>query len=127
MGGWATPYRRFSKTTGYDVVRVVLGITLLTAATLKGHQVATEPVAGAGLFDSRWILIWVVEFELFFGLWLLAGIYPRLTWISACLCLGCFVGVSVAKGLSGEASFGCFGRSPVNAWHTFGLDVVAVG
>ena len=61
---------------GYDMVRIGLGVLLLTAAALKGHQLATEPVAETGLLTSRWFLIGVVEFELFFGLCLLAGLYP---------------------------------------------------
>jgi hypothetical protein len=38
----------------YDVVRVALGLLLLVAATLKGHQLATEPTLQADLFSSRW-------------------------------------------------------------------------
>lgn len=126
MGGWAVLYQGLSKMTGYDVVRVVLGTTLLTAAALKGHQLATEPVVGAGLSDSRWFLIGVVEFELLFGLWLLAGIYAKWTWIAACLCFGCFAAVSLSQALAGDASCGCFGKLPIDPWYTFALDVAAV-
>ncbi len=66
---------RVTVATGYDLVRIVLGLVRLAAAVLKGHQLATEPVAGTGLLDSRWFLIGVVEFELFFGLWLLFNIF----------------------------------------------------
>ena len=110
----------------YDVVRIVLGLVLLTAAALKGHQLATEPVAETSLFTSRWFLIGVVEFELFFGLWLLAGLYPRSTWTTALLCFGGFACVSLYKALSGEATCGCFGKVPVNPWYTFTLDALAV-
>jgi len=58
--------------TGYDAVRILLGLVLLTAAGLKGHQMATEPVPGTGLLDSRWLLMLTVEFEFLLGLWLLA-------------------------------------------------------
>ncbi len=79
---------------GYDVVRIGLGVLLLTAAALKGHQLATEPVAETGLLTSRWFLIGVVEFELFFGLWLLAGLYPKWTWRATLLCFGGFACVA---------------------------------
>jgi hypothetical protein len=118
---WDCPLRN-----AYDVVRIVLGLILLTAAALKGHQLATEPVAEASLFTSRWFLICVVEFELFFGLWLLSGIYPRRTWQAALVCFSAFACVSLYKALSGEASCGCFGRVPVNPWYTVVLDVTAV-
>lgn len=111
---------------GYDVVRIVLGLLLLSAAALKGHQLATEPVVGSGLLDSRWFLIGVVEFELFFGLWLLSGLYPKWTWAPALSCFALFAGVSLWKALSGEATCGCFGRVPVNPWYTFTLDTAVV-
>ncbi len=112
--------------TGYDVVRIVLGLLLLVAAGLKGHELATSPVAGTGLLDSRWFLIGVVEFELFFGLWLLAGIYPRWTWAAALSCFCLFASVSLWKAISGDASCGCFGKVPVDPWYTFTLDALAV-
>ncbi len=120
----AEVHRSLATWTGYDVVRVVLGLLLLTAAALKGHQLATEPTAGASLLNSRWFLIAVVEFELFFGLWLLAGLYPRWTWLAALLCFGGFAGVSLYKAISGEATCGCFGSVEVNPLYTFTLDVM---
>ena len=59
--------------TGFDVVRVALALILLVAAALKGHQLATEPVANKDIFSYRWSLIAMVEFELVLGLWLLSG------------------------------------------------------
>jgi hypothetical protein len=114
------------KIAGYDVVRIGLGLVLLLAAALEAHQLATEPVMGAGILRSRVFLIGVVEFELFFGLWLLAGIYARLTWVAAVACFALFAAVALWKALSGEASCGCFGRVPVNPWYTFGMDTFFV-
>jgi hypothetical protein len=65
----AAGHGRGVRIAGYDVVRSVLGLILLSAAALKGQQLATEPVAETSLFTSRWFLICVVEVELFFGLW----------------------------------------------------------
>jgi hypothetical protein len=112
--------------TPYDAVRVILGLILLTAAALKGHELATEPVAETSLLTSRWFLIGVVEFELFFGLWLCCGLYSRRTWQAALLCFNAFACVSLYKAISGEATCGCFGRVPVNPWYTFILDLTAV-
>ena len=111
---------------GYDVVRIGLGLLLLTAAALKGHQLATEPVAETGLLTSRWFLIAVVEFELFFGLWLMAGLWPKWTWRATLLCFGGFACVALYKALSGEASCGCFGKVPVNPWYTLIVDLCTV-
>jgi len=112
--------------TPYNVLRVILGLILLTAAALKGHQLATEPLAERGLLTSRWFLIGVVEFELFFGLWLCCGLYARRTWEAALLCFAAFACVSLYKALSGEATCGCFGRVPVSPWYTLILDLAAV-
>ena len=114
------------RVTRYAALRIVLGLVLLTTAALKGHQLATEPVAATGLLSSRWFLIAVVEFELFFGLWLLAGLYPRRTWAAALLCFSGFGCVSLYRALSGESTCGCFGRVPVNPWYTLLLDLAAV-
>lgn len=111
---------------GYDIARVLLGLLLLAAAGLKCYQLATEPVPEKGWMDSRWFRIAVVEFELLFGMWLLAGTHPRATWAAATLCFAGFAGVSLLKAVSGEASCGCFGRVQVNPWYTVGLDVAAV-
>jgi hypothetical protein len=112
--------------TPYDFVRVALAAILLVAAGLKCHQLATSPVLGDGLLDSRWVLIATVEFELFFGLWLLANLLPKWTHRAAVLCFGLFAAVSLHKALSGAASCGCFGRVNVNPWYTFTLDAAAV-
>jgi hypothetical protein len=112
--------------SGYDVLRLALGVLLLVTAGLKGYQLATEPTLGTGLLDNRWFLIFVVEFELFFGLWLLSGLLLKLTWTAAVACFTLFTCISLYKALSGHASCGCFGKVEVNPWITGGLDLTAV-
>lgn len=104
----------------------LLGIILLVASVLKGYQLATEPVPEADLFTSRWFLASVVEFELFFSLWLLSGLYLRATRVAALTCFLAFAGVSLYQGLSGQASCGCFGKIPVSPWYMFVFDVIAL-
>ena len=108
---------------GYHVLRVLLSLLLLFAAALKGHQLATEPDYGTGLLDSRWLLIGVVEFELLFGLWLLANVLPKPTWAAALVCFTAFMGVSLYKAGAGYEACGCFGRAKVSPWYTAGLDL----
>ena len=52
-GGWRTAIGRNRFRFNYDVVRIALGVLLLVSAGLKGYQLATEPVLGTGLLDSR--------------------------------------------------------------------------
>ena len=111
---------------GYDAIRIALAILLLTAAGLKAHQLATEPVTGRGFLDSPGVLIVTVELELLFGFWLVANVWPKLTWAAALGCFGLFACVSLYKALSGYSSCGCFGRIPVNPWYTVGLDAAVL-
>jgi hypothetical protein len=110
----------------YTAVRTVLAAILIGAAVLKGHQLATEPVLGSGLLSSRVFLITLVELEWLFGVWLVAGMYPKWTWRVAVGCFGLFACVSLYKGLSGDASCGCFGRVTVSPWWTLTMDLAAV-
>ena len=111
---------------GFDVVRIALAAILLTAAALKGHQLATEPVAGKDIFSYRWPLMAQVEFEIVLGAWLLSGLFRRLAWAATLACFVFFCGVTLYKALSGAASCGCFGRVQVSPWYTLILDVWGV-
>ena len=72
---------------GWSILRFVIAAILLTAAFLKAHQLATVPSLGEGLLHARWFNILVVEFELLLGIWLIIGLFPRLTWL---ITIGCF-------------------------------------
>ena len=118
--------RTSSGWSAYDAVRVVLGLVLLIAAGLKAHQLSTEPTLETGLLNSRWFLIAVVELELLFGLWLLAGLYPKQTRYAALIFFAALAGISLSKALSGAATCGCFGAVEVNPWYTFALNAAAI-
>ncbi|MDD3469441.1 MAG: hypothetical protein PHE53_05605 [Thermoguttaceae bacterium] len=60
-------------------MRWILAAILFTAAGPKAHQLATMPSLGAGFPNVRWFNIFVVEFELFSGVWLIFGMLPKLT------------------------------------------------
>ncbi|MCR4414452.1 MAG: hypothetical protein NUV77_18695, partial [Thermoguttaceae bacterium] len=115
-----------SSNSHYHRVRLVVALLLLVSAALKAYELATEPTLTHGLLHSRWFMAAVVEFEIFFGSWLLAGVYSRATRFVAVACFCVFACVSALKGLSGEASCGCFGKLAVNPWYTFCLDVACV-
>ncbi len=87
--------------SGYDVVRALLAGILLAAAALKSYQLATEPTLGNSFLESRWFLMLVVEFELLFGFWLLANLYPSGTQWFSVACFSAFAVVSLYKAISG--------------------------
>ena len=119
----ATAARRMTR---YNVVRIATGLVLLVAATLKAYYLATEPILGEGLLQSRWLLITVVEGELFLALWLFAGIWPTKSFVLALLCFFVFASVSFIKAISGETNCGCFGSVEVHPWLTFALSTTIV-
>jgi hypothetical protein len=109
----------------WHVLRFVLGALLLTAALLKAHALATAPLVGSDLFASRWFVLAVVQVELLFGFWLIAGIWPVWAWRTSVALFAVFGAVSLSKALAGEASCGCFGRLTVSPWLTTGLNAAA--
>jgi hypothetical protein len=112
--------------SGYDVLRILLAVVLLLATSLKCYQLATTPTLGTSILDARWFLMLTVEFELLFGLWLLADILPKLTWLAALGCFSLFTCVSLWKGFSGAESCGCLGSIRTNPWHMSMFDLTIV-
>jgi uncharacterized membrane protein YphA (DoxX/SURF4 family) len=98
-------------------IRIFIALVLLVAAALKGYSLAVSPTLGDGIFHWRWFNIFVVEFEIFFGLWLIFGFLPKLTRLAAIGCFSVFTFVSFYKVLSGETSCGCFVEFvTINPW-----------
>ncbi len=110
-----------------DIVLKVLGLLLLTAAVLKGHELLTVPTANKDLWSWRPFVIFQVECEVALGVWLLWGVAKPLAWLAGVLCFGVFCCVAVYKGLADAASCGCFGAVHVNPWVTLcAIDLPAV-
>ncbi len=109
----------------YPLISRLLGLLLLAASLLKAYQ-------RAGLFllaprsPERWLYAGTIALEMLLGLWLLIGFQAELTRWIAQTCFAIFLGVSLAKGVAGEASCGCFGAVSVNPWITAGIDGLAV-
>ena len=92
----------------YQVVRLAIAAILLTAAALKGYDLATGPVVGTGLLSSRWVLVGVVEVELFLAFWVVGNVWRKLTWLALLACFSAFSCVSLYKALSGYPTCGLF-------------------
>jgi len=72
-----------------------LGLLLIVAAALKGHELLMVPMAGKELWSWRPFLIFQVELELAMGIWLLSGVFKRLAWLT-----GLFYLVTFYRGLT---------------------------
>jgi uncharacterized membrane protein YphA (DoxX/SURF4 family) len=122
------PECRSDTNWSWTVMRFAVAAILLMAAFFKAHDLTT-PALDEGLFHVRWFKIFVVEFEIFFGLWLIFGFLPKLTRLAAIGCFSVFAFVSFYKALSGSNSCGCFGEFvTINPWIMtfFDLGVIAL-
>jgi hypothetical protein len=108
------------------VIPVAVGALLLLASGLKYYELATEPVAEFDLWTSRWFLVGLSDFELILGLWLLVGCWPNASRVVAITCFAILAQVALYKAVAGEISCGCFGKIPVDPWHTLFLDIAAM-
>lgn len=122
-----TQPKAWPRPAAFDVLRIVLGLVLLTAAILKGWQLATGPTPEKGLLTSRWFLVVGVEGEWLLSVWLLSGLYKRAVWWAAFGCFTLFASITLYKALSGEASCGCFGKVQINPWYTLAFDMAILG
>lgn len=122
-----TPVRADSPGRGraFTVVRILLGVILLAAAILKGHQAATQPLAEDSLFSMRWFVTAQVLGEYVFALLLLAGVYARqVRWLAIVL-FAAFAVVSAFEWAGGAESCGCFGSVQVPPYITMLFDILA--
>lgn len=113
----------------WTVLSVVLGLLLLAAAALKGHEIATAELLEDSLLSSRWFLMLVVEWEIFSALWLLGGLYRSYPWTTHCVALLYFFVlfvVAMDSVLKGRPSCPCFGKAIVPPWVAAGIDLVAL-
>jgi hypothetical protein len=126
--GLALPPRRFSilRRGGFPIVRVVLGLLLLTAAGLKAYDVVRGSGPRWSLFSSPRSQIAVIEVETILGVWLLSGWSGRAAWGATLGLFGILACISLHLGLTGQPSCGCFGRVEVQPWLAFAVDIAAL-
>lgn len=109
-----------------SMLRIGVGLVLVTAALLKGHQLATERVVSTGILSDRPFLSAAVVVEMLLGLWLISGWSQRTVGWIACACFSLFAGVAWWKMRGGEPSCGCFGRVAVKPWVSLAIDLSAI-
>lgn len=102
-------------------LRNLLYITVIAllwfAAATKTYQLATEPIQG-----NRWFWLAVAQFEWWLGLFLLFGLFRRLTWAVTLITFGIFTFASGRLAFLGSASCGCFGEVHVDPRITVTID-----
>jgi hypothetical protein len=102
----------------FIVLRLLLAITLSSAAVLKGRE-----LAHAWGWSPEWFLIAV---EGILSIWLLSGYRWPLLRMALAAWFAALAGASTVKILRGEDSCGCFGAVQVSPWITLGIDAAAL-
>lgn len=114
------------RTLSFRVVARLVGVLLLTAAALKIHGLATDPVPRMGVFSTPEFQLAAIEFELFLSVWLLWGIRPLGAWLIALVTFASYAVVSFYQAWIGQSSCGCFGRLSISPWYAFALDLTVL-
>lgn len=117
---------RFAQISLPSWLTLVLGLVLLVAAGLKGHQLLTGYIPGKTLLTSRAFQILIVEVELGLGLWLTTGFYKQLARFTALIYFIILAGTSAYLVTIGQECCGCLGRLAINPWVTFGFNMFAL-
>ena len=118
--------RIYTVLSSWTVVRVVLGLVLLTASALKGYDLATSPTSNASILETRWFLIFLVECEFLLALWLIAGAQARWAWRLAVACFSCLAAASLYFWVTGHTSCNCLGNVETHPGYTLFFDIAAV-
>lgn len=109
----------------YAIVSRILGLVLIAAGALKGQELL-QGFAGTDSRLDHAATIGIVLFELLFGLWLVLGLWPRVSWWLAAGCFVAFLKVALDRAVEGKSSCGCFGRVAIPPWYTVAFDGAAV-
>ncbi len=101
---------------------LAISAILLTSAFLKAQELASHTLAPGDVFQNRWLILVVVEWEFVLAAWLLSNVFKRAAWLAVTGTFCGFLAVTFFRALSGAQSCGCFGRIQVNPWITLCLD-----
>ena len=101
---------------------LAISAILLTSAFLKTQELASHTLAPGDMFQNRWLILVVVEWEFVLAAWLISNVFKRAAWLAVTGTFSGFLAVTFFRALSGEQSCGCFGRIQVNPWITLCLD-----
>jgi hypothetical protein len=110
----------------HDVLRLILGCLLLTAAAFKAHGLAIDPVPQDSYLASPRIIVASIELEIIVGGWLLSGWSSR---AARTVAIGFFAILGVTSlylALEGQSSCGCFGSVSISPWVSLTVNGAAI-
>ena len=104
--------------TANKIIMTIAGAFLIVAATLKSHQLLTEPIISKGFWESWLFFVIQIPLEFGLGIWLVCGLFQKVAWLLGTIAYGGFICVTLYLALTGASSCGCFGKVHVNPWIT---------
>ena len=111
---------------GYVVVSRLLGLIILAAGLLKGHDQLSVALTASQFSIGSDFAVLLPLGEILFASWLLVGLWPQTSWWLAIGSFIAFLGVSLDRGLAGASSCGCFGTLQISPWYMVGVDSAAL-
>jgi len=115
-----------SKSRAFAIIRIVLGVLLLSAAGLKIYGWSESTVPPVGWFSAPGVQAAAIGWEILLGAWLLCGVAPFGSWLASIGTFTLLAGISGYLGWIGQATCGCFGTIKASPWHAFTVDVAAL-
>lgn len=106
-GAWAWLSERLTRGAP---TRFGCAAVLLTAATLKAYELATDPALGV-LYGARWFQVVLVQYEYILAIWLLSGLSAAHCRRIALLTFIGFAGVSAYLGFTARLLVAALGAS----------------
>lgn len=128
----------------YRLVSLLVGALLVTAGLLKLVELAERlPYSPDRLslvekwsvrfqgdrhiaLGDRWVGSLLAGAEVLFGVWLVAGLFPRWSRIAVVAVVLVLLNAAVALAVGGAKLCGCFGRVETNPWIAVALDTAAL-
>jgi hypothetical protein len=120
--GYRDPLHRGMRVNWRRVLNLAVAAILLTSASLKAHELASGPLPPGDIFQNRWLILAVVQWEFVLAAWLLSKVAKRAVWLALTATFTAFLSITLFRAISGESSCGCFGKVQVNPWITLCLD-----
>jgi hypothetical protein len=113
---------------GFAIVRILLGLLLLTAAGFKGYeQFIYAQALGQSFWEARWIRLFLIELEACLGLWLLTGFLPWVARRVTLVAFSVFACTNVWQIWRGEPSCDCFGFVHIDPRIVLTFDGICIG
>jgi hypothetical protein len=102
------------------------GLLLITSAFFKAHQLSYHGVTLEGFLPSApaWLHPSVIVVEFLLGLWMVTGLYLKVTRILGAVCFLLLGQIALWQALHGRESCGCLGIIKISPWVAVALDAV---